>query len=61
MTTNEKIYLNLKYISIKFVESYLHKCKIQPKNSKKGRQEWNKACEKSNIYQRKQSILVKTK
>ncbi len=29
--------------------------------SKKGRHEWNKACEKSNIYQRKQSTIIKTK
>jgi len=60
-TTNEKVYKNLKFVSIKFAKSYLQKCITWLKRFRKGRQEWNKACSNLNLLQRKLNIQVKTR
>jgi hypothetical protein len=50
---DEKICKGLKYISIKTAQFDLHKCITWPKKSRKGKQEWNKACAYSNFPQKK--------
>jgi hypothetical protein len=60
-TIKEKMCKDLKYVSIKSVQAHLQKCIIWPKKSRKGRQEWNKACVETSIRPRKSNILVKIK
>jgi hypothetical protein len=43
-TIEEKVYKNLKYVSIKSPQVDLQKCITRPKNFGKGKQEWNKVC-----------------
>jgi hypothetical protein len=45
----EKVYKNLKYVYIKSTQANLQKCITWPKKSRKGRQEWNKACLETRI------------
>jgi hypothetical protein len=52
---------DLKYVSIKSARAHLQKCIIWPKKSRKGRQEWNKACLETNICPRQLNTLMKTK
>jgi hypothetical protein len=43
-TQDDKVCKNLKYVSIKFAQAYLHKCITWPNKSGKDHQEWNKIC-----------------
>jgi hypothetical protein len=54
--TDKNICNNLKFVLIKFAQSDLQKCITWPKFFGKGRQEWNKACSKSNLPPRKLNI-----
>jgi hypothetical protein len=46
---DEKVCRNLKFVLFKFTKSNLDKCITWPKKSRKGIQEWNKACSDSNV------------
>jgi hypothetical protein len=41
---NENVCENLKYLSIKFAQTYMQKCITWPKKSENCSQEWDKAC-----------------
>jgi hypothetical protein len=41
---NENVCENLKYLSIKFAQTYMQKCITWPKKSESCSQEWDKAC-----------------
>jgi hypothetical protein len=43
-TTNEKVYIDLWYVSIKTTQGDFQKCITWRKKWKKGSQEWEKAC-----------------
>jgi len=43
-TTKKKVCKNIKFVSIKSMQFDIHKCITWCKKSKKGRQEWSKAC-----------------
>jgi hypothetical protein len=52
-TVKENVCKNLKYISIKPIQTDLQKCITWLKKSGKGRQEWNKACVETGIHPKK--------
>ncbi len=52
---------DLKYISIKSIETYQQKCITWPKKFGKGRYEWKKACIEIGIHPIKLNTLMKTK
>jgi hypothetical protein len=58
---NEKVYRNLKYVSIKVIQANLQKCITWPKKSRKGGQEWTKACVEIGIHPKKLNTSMKTK
>jgi hypothetical protein len=60
-TVKEKVCKNLKYISIKSVQTDLQKCITWLKKSGKGRHEWNKACVETCIHPKKLNTPMKTK
>jgi hypothetical protein len=44
------MYKDLKYVSIKSIQTYLQKCIIWPKKFGKGRHEWNKVCVEIGVH-----------
>jgi hypothetical protein len=60
-TTKEKVYRNLKYVSIKSTQVDLQKCITWPKKYGKGKQEWNKVCLETKIRPKKLNIPIKTR
>jgi len=52
---------DLKYVSIKSVQTYLEKCITWLKKFGKGKHEWNKACVETSILPRKLNTSVKTR
>jgi len=59
--TNDKVYRNLKYVSIKSTQVNLQKCITWPKRLGKDHQEWNKACIEASLRAKNLNILVKMK
>jgi hypothetical protein len=60
-TTKEKVCKNFKFFSIKSMQSNIQKCVTWPKKSRKGRQEWSKACIDARIRPRELNILLKSR
>jgi 5'-3' exonuclease len=60
-TTKEKVCKDLKYVSIRSTHAYLQKCITWRKKSRKGKQEWNKACVETSICPKKLNTPMKTK
>jgi hypothetical protein len=61
VTTDEKMYRSLRYVSIKIVHANLQKCIAWPKTYGKGREEWTKACVNIGIHPRKLNTRMKTR
>jgi hypothetical protein len=59
--TNDFFFVGLSCISIKVVQSSLHKCITWPKNIGKGRQAWEKTCIKSGFSLQKLNTPMKTR
>ncbi len=60
MLLPKRVCKHLKFVSIKFVYSYIQKCITWPRKSRKGKQEWKKACIESKIQPKKLNTFVKT-
>jgi len=60
-TVEQKVCKVLKYVFMKFVQTYLQKCITWPKKSTKGRHEWNKACVEIDIHPIKLNNPMKTR
>jgi hypothetical protein len=58
---DEKLCKNLKYVNMKVTQTNLQKCITWPKKSKKGKQEWSKACVNSKIHPRKLNTPMTTR
>ncbi len=59
--TEEKMCKDLKYVSIKSIQTNLQKCITWLKKSRKGKKEWNKACVETSIHPKKLNTLGKTR
>ncbi len=59
--TEEKVCEDLKYVSIKYIQTNMQKCITWPKKSGMGRYKWNKTCVETSIHPKKLNIPVKTR
>jgi hypothetical protein len=57
----EKVCKDLKHVFVKFAQADLQKCITRFKKSRKGKQEWNKACVKTSICPKKLNTPMKSK
>ncbi len=60
-TNDEKVIVGLKQVNVKVAQRNLQKIITWTKISRKGRQEWEKACVERQLWPQKLKILVKTR
>jgi hypothetical protein len=58
---DDKVCKDLKYVSIKFSQTYLQKCITWPNFFGKGNRQWNKVCIEASLRPMKSNTLVKTR
>jgi hypothetical protein len=58
---NENVCKNLKYVYIRFAQTYMQKCITWPKKFENCSQEWDKACVEGGLHPKKLNTLVKTR